>query len=164
MAATVDYDGQILLSTLWNQQDIIKCGNNSTVNFNDHAPLDPLLNVRSDTGCVNTAMGQIIYYFLEQNWLDFNFSLTEQDIFVSFGNAPRRAIAFTVEGNENTGLYSFAEINEMLSVFVPAPTDTAASDYSVKSEAAAEWIIFSMGIPKPGAMTRSISLKTAISR
>lgn len=141
MAAIKDYDGKILLSTLWNQRGVIECGGNTEVEFNKYAPLDPLTNQRSATGCGNTAAGQVVYYFLENDLLaNFDLTLTEKDAYINLGFGVQRMIPITAGGSEETGTLSFAEVNEKLSTFVPAPTDPGAADYVVNSTAAAEYI------------------------
>lgn len=140
MTSEKTYDGEILLSTLWNQSGVIECGNNTTVEFNKYAPKDPLNGKRSYTGCGNTSMGQIVYYFLENDLLDFNLTLTEQDIYADCGYGIQRLIPITAEGGGAADTLSFAEVNERIKTFISAPADPDAADYTEQSIAAAEYI------------------------
>ena len=60
-----------LLSTYWIQCDkVVNCGSNENlengIHFNEYAPLDFYTSeaVRSYTGCISTAVSQVIYYHL----------------------------------------------------------------------------------------------------
>ena len=87
-----------LLSTLWIQYGkVISCGSNETlpngIDFNEYAPLDMYIpeEKRSVTGCVATAISQVIFYHLMNDVLNddisYNISLnvlTDSDAYVSF--------------------------------------------------------------------------------
>ncbi|MGD0137373.1 MAG: C10 family peptidase [Tepidisphaeraceae bacterium] len=53
--------GPLLPFPTWNQGGLIAYG--SSVNYNDYCPIDPATGMRSATGCVPTAITQIIYYW-----------------------------------------------------------------------------------------------------
>ncbi|MBO7147020.1 MAG: C10 family peptidase, partial [Lentisphaeria bacterium] len=154
---------EYLLSTLWTQYDkVIGCGNNENlengIEFNQYTPLDLSAEgtSRSYTGCAITAATQIIYYYLQNDAWDHTLSydikldvLTENDAYVSFPNIPELTVYISAEGGGDAATLSFAEINDKLSVFVPAPTDPEAENYDSKSLAAADYIAalnFSVGV------------------
>ena len=53
--------GPLLPFPTWNQSGLIGYG--SSVNYNDYCPIDPATGSRSITGCVATAMAEILYYW-----------------------------------------------------------------------------------------------------
>jgi len=82
--ANIDTSG-VLLSTLWTQKGICPMGGNTTILYNEYTPLDPSVTPDAHclTGCVNTASGQLIYYFIEKGWLDLPLTLKKSDEYTS---------------------------------------------------------------------------------
>lgn len=150
-----------LLSTLWTQYGkVISCGNNENlengINYNRYAPFNKYFsNDHSYTGCAATAASQIVYYHLLNNFQnDLGYelkmdALTEQDAYVSHADIPAATVYISADGGGVGETLSFDEINNILTTFVPAPTDPAADDYTSKSIAAATYIAalnFSVGV------------------
>ena len=120
--ANIDTSG-VLLSTLWTQKGICPMGGNTTILYNEYTPLDPSVTpeAHSLTGCVNTAAGQLIYYFIEKKGFDLPLTLDEKDEYTSKHNATEEGgekIVIEIKADGTTpGTLSFAEINAMLSDF-----------------------------------------------
>ncbi|MBP5585581.1 MAG: hypothetical protein J6Y92_04430, partial [Lentisphaeria bacterium] len=114
----IDTSG-VLLSTLWSQKGINPMGDNTTIMYNEYTPLDSSVTPEAHclTGCVNTASGQLIYYFIEKGWLDLPLTLEEKDEYTSKHKATTEggdAIVIPVKSDGSTpGTLSFAEINAM---------------------------------------------------
>ena len=128
----IDTSG-VLLSTLWSQRGINPMGGNTTIMYNEYTPLDPSVTPEAHclTGCVNTAAGQLIYYFIEKGWLDLPLTLEEKDEYTSKHKATTEggdAIVIPVKSDGSTpGTLSFAEINAMLSDFQLDSAEHAAA-------------------------------------
>ncbi len=152
-----------LLSTLWTQYEKVISGNNETqpygIVYNQYAPIDRIISsdnniTRSVTGCVATATSQIIYYHLLNSLNNSGYKLnmdvlTDQDAYVSFAEIPAATVYISADGSEEGGTLSFAEINKILTDFVPAPTNPEAADYTENSLKAANYIAalnFSVGV------------------
>ena len=135
----IDTSG-ILLSTLWTQRGINPMGGNTTILFNEYTPLDPSVTPEAHclTGCVNTASGQLIYYFIEKGWLDLPLTLEEKDEYTSKHKATTEggdAIVIPIKADGTTpGTLSFAEINAML------------SDYQLDSAEHAAALLYAIGV------------------
>lgn len=159
----MDVNKSCLLATLWNQYGkITDCGSNETqengITYNAYTPLDLYVSgdIRSMTGCANTALGQLIYYFVQKDYYDDSVSynitpnvLNETDAYVSYANIPDAMLYISASGSETGGTLSFADINEKLASFVPVPVDTADESFDQKSLAAADYIAalnFSLGV------------------
>ena len=135
----IDTSG-ILLSTLWSQRGINPMGGNTTILFNEYTPLDPGVTPEAHclTGCVNTASGQLIYYFIEKGWLDLPLTLKESDEYTSKHKATDEdgeKIVIEIKADGTTpGTLSFAEINAML------------SDYQLDSAEHAAALLYAIGV------------------
>lgn len=135
----IDTSG-ILLSTLWSQRGINPMGGNTTILFNEYTPLDPSVTpeAHSLTGCVNTAAGQLIYYFIEKGWLDLPLTLKKSDEYTSKHKATEEGgdpIVIPIKADGTTpGTLSFAEINAML------------SDYQLDSAEHAAALLYAIGV------------------
>jgi autotransporter passenger strand-loop-strand repeat protein len=135
----IDTSG-ILLSTLWSQRGINPMGGNTTILFNEYTPLDPSVTPEAHclTGCVNTASGQLIYYFIEKGWLDLPLTLKKSDEYTSKHKAAEEGgdpIVIEIKSDGSTpGTLSFAEINAML------------SDYQLDSAEHAAALLYAIGV------------------
>ena len=135
----IDTSG-ILLSTLWSQRGINPMGGNTTIMYNEYTPLDPSVTPEAHclTGCVNTASGQLIYYFIEKGWLDLPLRLEEKDEYTSKHKATEEGgapIVIEIKSDRSTpGTLSFAEINAML------------SDYQLDSAEHAAALLYAIGV------------------
>ncbi len=135
----IDTSG-ILLSTLWSQRGINPMGGNTTILFNEYTPLDPSVTPEAHclTGCVNTASGQLIYYFIEKGWLDLPLTLKKSDEYTSKHKATEEdgdPIVIPIKADGTTpGTLSFAEINAML------------SDYQLDSAEHAAALLYAIGV------------------
>jgi Ca2+-binding RTX toxin-like protein len=130
--ANIDTSG-VLLSTLWTQKGICPMGGNTTILYNEYTPLDPSVTPDAHclTGCVNTASGQLIYYFIEKGWLDLPLTLKKSDEYTSKHKATEEdgeKIVIEIKADGTTpGTLSFAEINAMLSDFQLDSAEHAAA-------------------------------------
>ncbi|MBR5679013.1 MAG: C10 family peptidase, partial [Clostridia bacterium] len=137
--ANIDTSG-VLLSTLWTQKGICPMGGNTTILYNEYTPLDPSVTPKAHslTGCVNTAAGQLIYYFIEKGWLDLPLTLKESDEYTSKHKATDEdgeKIVIEIKADGTTpGTLSFAEINAML------------SDYQLDSAEHAAALLYAIGV------------------
>ena len=111
----------IMLSTLWNQYGIIRLGDNTSVTYNQYAPFLPGTRTHGVTGCTNTAAGQIIYYFIENEALDLQLTLNASDAYTDdYG------LKINVAGT-TPGTVSFGEINSKLAQYDLNSADDAAA-------------------------------------
>ena len=111
----------IMLSTLWNQYGIIRLGDNTSVTYNQYAPFLPGTRTHGYTGCTNTAAGQIIYYFIENEALDLQLTLNASDAYTDdYG------LKITAAGT-TPGTVSFGEINAKLAQYDLTSADDAAA-------------------------------------
>ena len=137
--ANIDTSG-VLLSTLWSQKGINPMGGNTTILYNEYTPLDPSVTPEAHclTGCVNTASGQLIYYFIEKGWLDLPLRLEVKDEYTSKHKATEEGgapIVIEIKSDRSTpGTLSFAEINAML------------SDYQLDSAEHAAALLYAIGV------------------
>ncbi|MBR7104435.1 MAG: C10 family peptidase, partial [Lentisphaeria bacterium] len=103
-----------LMDTLWGQSDLLP---GSDVYINAFAPIDPDTGTRSLTGCVNTAVAQVMSYFAQEGY-GFTVTLDSADAFVSGGR-----IAITSA--------QFGQINDLLEDFdADSPLDIAALTFA----------------------------------
>ena len=113
-----------MMQTFWGQKNSI-LGSNVTINA--YAPIDPSTGERCITGCANTAVTQMLYYFATRGY-NFTLDLTEDDAFVSGG---RINITGTKANANQLGTVSFAEINALLEDFdINSANDVAALCYA----------------------------------
>lgn len=102
-----------MLSTSWNQRDP----------YNKYCPIDPSTQKRSVAGCTNIAVGQVIYYWIEQGQLDLSLTLEASDAYTENG--------ITIDDKASTakqyGYLSFSETNKLLANFTVGDNDSIAA-------------------------------------
>ena len=164
----------ILLSTLWNQYGkVVNCGSNeyldNGIEFNTYMPVDVYISTgeKAYTGCVNTAISQIIYYHLENDYKndDISYSikldvLNENDSYVSLANIPELAVFISSDGTGNGNTLSFDEINQKLSTFISIPVDENSENYDIDSLAAADYVAamnFTIGVLNKSRYSKILS-------
>ena len=121
----------ILLSTLWTQRGVCPMGGNTTVCYDEYTPYDPSVtpDTHSLVGCVNVAVGQLIYYFIEKQGLDLALTLKDSDEYKSSHSVDEGdPIVIEIKSDGKTpGTLSFAKINEYLSSFQLDSAEHAAA-------------------------------------
>ena len=121
----------ILLSTLWTQRGVCPMGGNTTVCYDEYTPFDPSVtpDTHSLVGCVNVAVGQLIYYYIEKQGLDLALTLNDSDEYTSSHKADEGgSIDIEIKSDGTTpGTLSFAAINEYLSDFELDSAEHAAA-------------------------------------
>ncbi|MBE6376438.1 MAG: hypothetical protein E7050_08230 [Lentisphaerae bacterium] len=99
---------------------------NTDVTINAYAPIDPDTGKRSITGCTNTAVTQVISYFVTQGH-DLSLTLNNSDSYTEGGIS----IDGTLANARRNGNLSFDQINALLADFdVKSAEDVAALCYA----------------------------------
>ena len=120
----------ILLSTLWTQKGVCPMDDKLEVCYDEYTPYDPTTpDTHSLVGCVNVAVGQLIYYFIEKQGLDLALTLKDSDEYISSHSVDEGdpiVIEIKSDGTWPCTL-SFAAINEYLSDFELNSAEDAAA-------------------------------------
>ncbi len=121
----------VMLSTLWAQSGVCPMGGNTTIEYNEYTPYDPTVtpDTHSKTGCSNTAVGQLIYYFIEKQGLDLALTLDKTDEYTySHRGEGDEPISIKINADGSTpGTLSFAAINDLLADFKLDSAEHAAA-------------------------------------